>query len=89
MFRVGKPFDKGKEVTVNQNKNVPLLLESLEIIAVLFPPSLLLPLQRGLWKRALLLEVYLCFFFFNAVKDCEYKMCKNLSPITTVTCSVP
>lgn len=48
VFRVGKPSDKGKEVTVNQNKNVPLLLESLEIIAVLLPPSFSLPLQRGL-----------------------------------------
>lgn len=76
MFRVGKPFDKGKEVTVNQNKNVPLLLESLEIIAVLFPPSLLLPLQRGLWKRALLLEVYSCFFFLMLSKIVNIKCAK-------------
>lgn len=34
-FRVGKPFDKGKEVTVYQ-KTLPSLLESLEVIAVLF-----------------------------------------------------
>lgn len=61
MFRVGKPFDKGKEVTVNQNKNIPLPLESLEIIAVLFPPSLLLPLQRGLWKSAITGSILVLF----------------------------
>lgn len=32
---MGKPFDKGKEVTVYQ-KTLPSLLESLEVIAVLF-----------------------------------------------------
>lgn len=79
VFRVGKPSDKGKEVTVNQNKNVPLLLESLEIIAVLFPPSLLLPLQRGLWKRVLLLEVYLCFFFFLMLSKIVNVKCAKIS----------
>lgn len=39
MFRLGKPFDKGKEVTVYQKSPVPSLLESVELIAVLFPYS--------------------------------------------------
>lgn len=53
MFRAGKPSDKGKEVTVYQkNYNITAGITG-NYCCYSFAPNLLLPLQRGPWKRLL------------------------------------